>query len=239
MDHLLDIIVIALVVAFAAFGYHKGIIRSVISLISTLLSSLMSTVLSKPIAEAIYNGSVKPIVLSKSEDTIKLVHDKGLSFIDSFTETMPEFIVNSLNGFGLTSLDIHSAAQFGAAQIERTVAPIVISFLSVITSVLLFFLLRLIAGTVQKLIDRALEEKHISFIDSFTGAVVGIAEAFIIVLLAAFVIRTAQPHLKNPPEFISEAAISKTVVFKGIYNSPIITGLVSSVTDSPNLDEVN
>ncbi len=234
MNSILDIAVVIIILIFAVMGYKKGLIKSLISFIGSIVASLMSMVLAKPIAEAIYNGSVKNAVISKIESAFKLVQQEGGNFLDNLMDTMPDFVQNSVGNFGITSVDLASAANHGSAQIETTLAPVFISFITLITAIILFVVLSIIAKIVCTVVGQAMELFSLSFIDSVIGAGIGIVKGFILVLFLAFVLRISIPHMQNPPEFLSEQAISQNVVFKEIYNSSVVTTLVSAVTDSPN-----
>ena len=234
MKHILDIIVVIIILILAVSGYKKGILKTVISIVGTLLASLMSSVLSKPIAEAIYNGGFKSTIISKSDSAMKLVQQEGGSFIDSFMKTMPSFVNHSLAGFSISSADLSRASNNGAAQLERTLAPLIISFISIFVAIVLFVGLMILVKLICSMIYRSMDDSPVNFFDSFIGAVIGMLEGFIIVMLAAFIIRVATPHMEKVPDVISNTSISQTTVFKGIYNSPILTELVSAVTDSPN-----
>ena len=83
-----------------------------------------------------------------------------------------------------------------------------------------------------------MSDSPLGMLDSVAGGAVSIIEAFVILMVAAFVLRMATPHMAVVPKPISEKSISESTVFKGVYNSPIIIGLVSSVTDSPNTEKV-
>ena len=238
MKYELDAAVVLLIAVFAFFGYKKGVLKTVISVIGTLLAALISSVLSDPIAEAIYNAVFKASIIGKAESALKLVSTEGGSFLEKFEKTLPKFVLNSLDDFRITPADLSSASANGAAQIERTLAPTFISFISVVISIALFVALLALVKFICAMIYKGMESSPLNFFDSFFGAVIAIAEGFIVVMLAAFIIRVAVPHMKQPPQIISDETISQSVVFKGVYNSPIITELVESVTESPNTEEV-
>lgn len=238
MEYMLDIIVVVLVIFFAVNGYKKGVLKTVISVIGTLLASLMSSVLSKPIAEAIYNGGFKSTITSKADSALKLAHQEGKNFLEGFMDTLPKFVSNSLGSFHVSQADLSAASANGASQVERMLAPIIISFISVIVSILLFAALMVIVKVICAMIYRTMDDSPLNVFDGLLGGVISIIEAFIIVLLAAFVIRIATPHMKKVPDIISDESISQSTVFKGIYNSPILTQLVDAVTDSPNTDVI-
>ena len=238
MDYMLDVIVVALVALFAYLGYKKGVLKTVISVIGTLLASLMASVLSKPIAEAIYNGAFKSGIIAKANSAMKLAQQEGLNFLDSFLDSLPKFVSNSLPNFHISLSDLTLASQNGASQLERKLAPIIISFISIFVTIVLFAVFMIVVKSICAVIFNAMDDSPLNVIDAILGGTISIIEAFIIVLLAAFVIRISTPHMKTVPSFISDEAISQTTVFKGIYNSPILTGLVEAVTVSPNTEMV-
>ncbi len=235
---ILDIITVIVILVFAVFGYRNGILKTIISAVGTLLASLMSSVLSKPIAEAIYNGAFKPTIISKADSAIKLARQEGKSILDSVLDTLPNFVANSLGSFGVNAPDLKSASDHGASQVERMLAPIFISFISVITAILLFVALMIIFKIICAVIYKSMDDSALNFIDALIGGVIGIVEGFIIIMLAAFIIRIATPHMGTVPAPISDETIASSTIFEGIYNSPVITGIVSAVTDSPNTEIV-
>ena len=240
MINFLDIVSIIVIVVFAVSGYKKGVLKTVISTVGTLLCWLISSVLSKPIAEAIYNGGFKSAIVSKTESALKLTAQEGGSFIENLMTSLPNFVGNSLAGFNINTADIsNSAAKSGAAQVEKILAPVVISFISVIVAGVLFCVLLAVVKIICKLIYNTMDDSPLNIIDAIAGGIVSIAEAFIILMAASFILRIATPHMAKVPEVISDTSISESLVYKGIYNSHILTELVADVTDSPNTDLVD
>lgn len=238
MSYFLDAFTVIIVVIFAALGYKKGVLKTFVSLGGSILASILSAILSKPIAAAIYNSIFKRTVISKSEEAMKYVLQHGGSYVDEFLKSLPGFMSSSISKFGITPADISAQSEQGAVQVERTLAPVFISFISVITAIVLFIALMIAVKLICRMIYRALDGTTIGTFDSAAGAVVGILEGFIIVMLAAFVMRISVPHMQNVPTFMSDSAISQSIVYKGVYNSPIVTKLVSDVSDSPNTAEI-
>ncbi len=238
MSFVLDAFAVIVVVVFAALGYGKGVLKTLVSLGGSILASILSAVLSKPIAMAIYEALFKRTVISKSEEAMKYVMQHGGSYVDEFLNSLPGFISSSIAKFGITPADISAQSEQGAVQVERTLSPVFVSFISVITSIVLFIAFMIAVKLICRMIYRSLDGTTIGTFDSMAGAIVGILEGFIIVMLAAFVMRISVPHMQHVPDFMSDTAISQSVVYKGVYNSPIVTKLVSGVSDSPNTAEV-
>lgn len=235
MSTMLDVLVILLVAVFAILGFKKGIAKTAVSIVGTIIASVLSMFLSTPIAEAIYQGGFKTALTEKIENAMKLFMQSGQgSLVESIMKTMPKFVNNSLKSYGISTQQLNSAAGKGAAQVEQLIRPIIISFISVIVSIVLFVLLMVIIKLISKFIVNAIDDSALGGVNRFLGAVVGIIEGFVIVLVVAFIIRITIPHLKEVPEIISDESISQSTVFKGIYESPFLTQFVETSTSSPN-----
>lgn len=239
MSTALDILVIIIVAVLAFLGFKKGIAKTGVSIAGTVLASVLTMFLSNPIAEAIYRGGFRTTIIEKTEDATKLFKQSGKgSLIESILKTMPKFVNYSLSNFGISQKQLSSAASKSPEEVEKLIAPIVISFISVFVSIGLFILLSVIIKLVSKALCAAIDDSYLSTINRFFGGVVGIIEGFVIVIVAAFVIRITTPHLKEIPEIISDDSISQSTVFKGIYDSPILTDFIASNTKSPNTEAV-
>ncbi len=239
MSTALDVLVIIIVAVFAILGFKKGIAKTVVSIIGTILASALTMILSNPIAEAIYQGGFKTALVEKIGDAIKLYKQSGQgSLVESIMKTMPKFVNNSLSSFGVSTQTLNSAAGKSAEQVEQLIRPIIVSFISVFVSIFLFIILTIIIKLISKLIVNTIDDSVVGGVNAFLGAVVGIIEGFVIVILIAFVVRITIPHLKEVPEIISDSSISQSTVFKGIYDSSLLTQFVESGTNSPNTDTV-
>ena len=239
MNVALDVLVIIIVAVFALFGYKKGLIKTLVSIVGTFISSFLTMILANPIAEAIYFGEFDDVIIEKVNDASALFKTSGTgSLIENILDTMPKFVVNSMPGFKITQDKLASAANYGPEKVEELLRPIVISFISLIVSIVLFLLISVIIKLVTKLINSKIDNSYVGVINRVLGAVIGIIEGFVLILVIAFIIRIAVPHLKHVPEIISDESISQSTIFKGIYDSPILTGVVETNTESPNTKAV-
>ena len=224
---------------FGYLGFNKGVAKTAISIAGTIVSSILTMFLSGPIAEAIYKGGFKQRIIEKVTDASKLFAQSGEgSLIDKILATMPHFVNNSLGNFGLSKNKLADFAQQGPEQVEKALAPIIISFISVFVSIGLFLLISIIIKLICRVIAANVDDSYIGTANRFLGAVVGIIEAFVVVIVAAFIIRLTVPHLEKVPEIITDETISQSTVFKGIYDSPILTDFIGKNTKSPNTRSV-
>ncbi len=227
MSTTLDILVIIVVAVFAYLGYKKGIIRTLVSAVGTFLVTILSMLLSNPIAKAIYFGGFDQTIIEKVKDASTLLKRSGSgSLMDKILETMPDYVVNALPYFNITHPQLSAAAANGPEKVEALLRPIVISFLSLIVSVVLFVILTIVVKVASKFIGDRLDDWSLGIIDSMLGGVIGLIEGFVIVLMVAFVLHIAAPHMEKVPKIISNDSISNSSVFKGVYDSPIIAAFL-------------
>ena len=239
MNVALDVLVIIIVAVFAFFGYKKGLIKTVVSIAGTFVASILTMLLSNPIAESIYYGGFDDVIIEKVNDASALFKRSNTgSLMDKLLDTMPKFVVDSMPGFDVTRDKLAAAAIEGPKRVEELLRPIVISFISLIVSIVLFLLISIIIRIIVRVISSKIDNSHIDTINRVIGAVIGIIEGFVLILVIAFIIRIAVPHLKHVPDIISDQSISQSTIFKGIYDSPILTGVVESNTESPNTEAV-
>lgn len=233
---LLDIIVIVIVAAFVIWGFLRGIVKSLISAVGTLISSVMAISLSEPLASGIYRNMLSVSLIEKIEDATKAAQQSGSgNIIDKIMDSLPDFINNSLFNFGISQKELSGAASKGPEALETLLSPIVISALTVVIAIVIFLVMTVVVKIVSRIVRKAVEDSGMDFINRFFGALVGLVEGFVIVILAAFLIRIVTPHLQKVPEIISDESISDSVIFKGVYDSEIMTKAVSLITVSPNV----
>lgn len=236
----LDILVIIILAVFVVIGFRNGIARTVVSVVGTLIASALSMFLANPVAEGIYNGVIKTSLTEKIEDAMKMSSQTGSgNLIDNILNTMPDFVNRSLFNFGISTKEFSTAISHGASAIEELLSSIIISFISVFVSLFLFIILMVIIKLVSKMIVAAIDDSAIGTVNRFLGALIGLVEGFVVVIVIAFVIRIAVPHFEKTPKIISEESISQSTVFKGIYDSPMLAQFIADNTMSPNPGSVN
>lgn len=237
---ILDALVIIVIAVFVIIGFLKGAAKTVISVIGTLVTSAFSMFLANPIAEYIYRTAIKASLIEKVEGAIKnsQVGDT-VTLIDSILDTLPGFVNNSLFNFGISTKELTGAASKGAEAIETLLAPIVVSFMSIIVALILFTVFMIVVKIIIRVICSAIDSSALSVPNRFLGALIGLIEGFVIVFLAMFILRLCIPHIEEVPEILSDNYISDTTVFKGIYDSEFLTEFVSSNSESPNYNSTS
>ncbi len=236
---MLDLLTIVIILIFVFFGFKKGVARAALTSASTLIAGIVSSALSKPIAESIYESSIKPSLVSKIDNAVKTAQQSGKSVPTSdIIKSLPNYVRNSLPSFDITNERLRDAIRDGSKAAEGLLRPIIVSFITCIVTVILFLLIVVAAKIIIKIVCDKMDMVTKGIVDSFFGALVGLLEGFLVVIVIAFVLRIAIPHMNEVPELFSDESISDSYVFRGIYDSPILREIISNTTDSPNVDEV-
>ncbi len=236
---MLDLFTIVIILIFVFIGFKKGVARTALSSASTLIAGIVSSTLSKPIAVSIYESSVKPSLVNKIDKAVKTAQQSGKNVPTSdIIKSLPNYVRNSLPSFDITNERLRDAIRDGSIAAEGLIRPIIVSFITCIVTVLLFLVLVIIARVAIKVICDKMDMVTKGIVDSFFGALIGLLEGFLIIIVIAFVMRIAIPHMNEVPELFTDESISDSYVFRGIYDSPILREVISNTTDSPNVDEV-
>ena len=236
---MLDILTIAVIFVFVIIGYKKGIARTALSFMTTLVSVMISIFLSNPIAEKIYDTAVKPSLTSKIESAVKTAATSGeKTLIDEILKTLPNPIRNSLPNFSITNEKLNSAISSSAQTVEGVLRPVIVSFMTYIICFILFIAISITARIVINIICDKMDVVTKGVIDSFFGSLVGLIEGFLIVTALTFILHIALPHIKEPPQLLSDETISQSYVFKRIYDSDILVELIEMTSGSANTGEL-
>lgn len=219
----LDVLVIIIVAVFAFFGYKRGIARTLVSIAGTFLSTLLTMLLSNPIAQAIYFGGFKNTIIEKVNDAMALMKTSGETTLrEKILDELPDFVADSLPGFNISNAQLADAASKSSQQVEELIRPIVISFISLIVSFVLFAVFSVVVKVAAKFIADRIDDWAGGIINQMLGAAVGIVEGFVLILMISFIIKIAVPHMENVPHILSNDSIEHSQIFKGVYDSPIL-----------------
>ena len=236
---MLDLLTIAVIAVFVFIGFKKGVARTALSFVSKMLSLMISILLSKPIAESFYESSIKPSLISKIDSAIKTAaQTQKQNVLDEIIKTFPSFIRNSIPNFDITNQTLNHAITKGSNAVEGVLRPVIISFATLIISIILFLAISITAKIIINIVCDKMDVVTKGMVDSFFGSLVGLIEGFIVIIAAAFILRIALPHMQEPPQLFSDESITQSYVFKGIYDSDILREIIVNTTNSPNTREL-
>ena len=227
----LDLIVIALFILFIVIGAVRGAARSLFGLVSSFAAYLVGTWLAGLASTGLYDLFVRPTVNGIIEDWIGKLADGTVA---EAKEAIPAWLYSAmkLSGCKLDNIGefTSSASQKIAADVNSAVQPIIVGFVSVILTVLLFLVFSFILNKILK--EPVLALFHVSIVgkvDRVLGAVIGAVESFLVVSMLGYLLRLLLPHIAEPPAFMDESTIYNSLIFYHFYSGNIFTMLASWV----------
>ncbi|MBQ8752042.1 MAG: CvpA family protein [Clostridia bacterium] len=192
MAYLLDGAIILVFLLAIWIGYKRGFIKTMAGLIAFIVAAVVAMLLSGPIAQAIYDSSVEPTVVSTISSHLE-VSDSLEAGVDSALEKLPGFVTNALANSGIASgADVMSKLTGVEEDIplaqkvaDHVVQPIVVPLLKVICTLLLFIVVYVVASIVLKVLDLVAKLPILKELNQglgvLAGAVSGILWVFFLV----------------------------------------------------------
>lgn len=226
----IDIVVIVLVVGYAAFGAIKGFAKTFVSTFGTILSVLFALLLCKTCAEFLEKTFSLTTTLSEnlSGAVEKIFGEELLS--------VPFALVDetTIRSSGLTGLLLNAVLSLKSggeiplgASLGEVVSMIFGYYLTVIIAVaVLFILFKLVFFIIGDLIVKARKAKIINFTDRFLGFVLGaikgvVAVNFLVLIISALPIGFCQTIIQEMSNASFANFINKINVFELVLNNII------------------
>lgn len=218
MTILLDLIIIAIFIVSVILTVRKGFVKSVALIVSFLVALFAAVTLSGPISDFIYDKIIGPGVVKTVETTITESINKTEEGISkSVWDSLPKFVKNNENvsesDFKIDIANVDTAHSVAVKLSQNTVKPIAVSFVKVITSLILFVGLSFLCKFLTKLLSGIFSFSIIGKVNRFLGGILGIVNgtiyAIIFILLTKFLISITGGFL-----FFTNASISSTYIFK-------------------------
>ena len=241
---IIDIVLVGIIVICAIIGLVRGFFKSILSLVGTIVSIIISLLLAKTVANAligvnpfkwffggegvvsgwINNGLVK---LSPGTFGTTFSGGSGSELTANMTEAgIPAFFSKILAG-PISKHDF-SGQTLTLAEI---VAPMIANVIwLIVVTILLFIVLRIIIGLLNKFFKFLTKNKAISGMNRVLGFVVGAAKG-VIVTAAILFVAALFPHSKFLMPF--NEALDKTVIAK-----PFNSVVYEYVGKNVNLDKI-
>lgn len=234
MAFYLDAGLIVLALLFVLFGFYRGLVKSLVELGGILAAVFASVLLASFLAPAIYSGFIKgPLTDSIQQAISTTVGADVRQQVQGILDALPNFVANSLPGYGITSDSISGAmagsAQAASAAVAELVAPIVTDLIKTILMLVLFLLLMVLVKLAARAIDKVFHLLGLRQVNVILGAVFGILKGAVFVMLLCAGLKLVIPMLSSPPEIFAPETIESTVLFQHIYNGNPVYGMLEFV----------
>lgn len=205
-----DIIIVAVIVLFAAIGVKRGLAKTILNIAGLVLTAISAYYLSSFLSQFIYDAFLKQTVINNIQ---QIIEQNGIDYaLSNCLEAVPQWINGILSFiigiFGMSlneyqnQLVLSSDFSSSTSQaVENVLAPVVSSVFGMILLVILFILIFIIVKKLIKLISRVFNIPVVKQINQLLGGIFGLAEGLLIVFIAVniFVIVTefSNPALLN------------------------------------------
>lgn len=234
MEFLLDVIFIAVAIAFIIAGAKKGLVKALLDGLSTIVSGIISYVLSKPVAEFLYESIIRGFfkdrlknALTGSSGDLDGMKEK----IDVLVNELPEGAVNLAAKFGFNiNAEITGIIQTSANDTDSIVEAVMINVadsvlltlteavtmisLFIAVSVLLVFVIRLLNDVTKKI-------PVVKETNKLAGGFLGLLKAVVLIFVASTVLFFVAGSSNNE-ELVTTVNSSKIFEFVN-NNNPLLS----------------
>lgn len=216
MSLVLDIILAALILISFIIGYKKGLVKSVWKIAALAITIVLVIALKNPVVSFLSGTTMADNINAKISETVHIPSGGGVDISDSLN--LPDFLKVEVNS------GIESAQGAVSSVNDAVAASLTTLFLTIITCVALFIIIRLILMAVYMIINGITEAPVIKGVNKFSGGLLGAVNmVFIIFLLLALV------SLFAPADSQMYEMIDKTYIVKYFYNYNILLQLFMKI----------
>ena len=226
---ILDLIVVAIFLLLIVIGAVKGAARMLFNLASDFAAYLVGAWLAGLAAANGYRLLIRPAITKIVEDSVSNMASGLVTQVE-----MPFWLKSALrmSGSELASpVELAAAAsQKAVTEVDKAVEPIIVGFISIALTILLFFVIRFI---LRKLLMEPVlalfKAPVVNTLNRFLGGAIGAVEGLLIVSMLAYLLKLLLPHMAEPPAFLDESTIYNSFILYHFYSGNIFTILTSWV----------
>lgn len=229
----LDIVTVAIVASCVYSAARKGFLRTVAQLAAYLVIVLVASSVSKAAAPVIYSHYVEPMLLGeqpmRNAALASVASGKGpelLAVSPELLELLPK------------GVDVEywmEKAQDGAAELKdeildellhSTVRPAAVNAISALCFTGIFCVLSVVANVILSATGVVRYIPVIGRINSFLGAVIGLAEGLLLVWLAALFLRGMLTLGQGSWWIFTERAATDSWIFRYFFDPSLLAGIL-------------
>lgn len=201
MGYLLDVIFIALAVAFIIMGAKNGLVKALLDGLSTIISGVLAYTFSKPVAEFIYASFVRGFIKDRFTNVLAGSSENfdGISErINVLLNELPEGAINLASKFGFNvNAEATAIAQSGANDTESLVEAVMVNVadnvllrvteavslivLFIVISIAMTFVIRFLNSVIKKV-------PVVKEANKITGGILGLVKAVVVIFVASTIL---------------------------------------------------
>jgi uncharacterized membrane protein required for colicin V production len=231
--NIIDIVVVSIFGLFILFGFFKGFLNALLSLVGTLVSLFVAFFFAQAFANLL--GGVFGLNKIFSNLILSGLNNAGALFTTPIEATNATQISLALNQLGLPEFlttplatAIAGAVPAGTPIIvlSEYLAPILANALLVmISAALLFIIIRLVLGLIERLFKKLLKNNILKTVDRMLGAAFGAVKAYLVLSIVFMLVTFLMPM-----EFFApiKQMLEQSTLGLFLYDNNIIQQLLSS-----------
>ena len=226
MAVILDVITVLVYIIVIYHAYKRGLLRAVINVVGFIASFVISFLFCQPLGNWIDSAFLNKFVHgSLSQLNSSQSGASSAAFFQQLISTMPAAMSKSLQD---ATPQLKSIGQKTAASVIDAVSAPLSSVLS--RGIAFFVILALclvLVGFLARISDAVVHIPILGKLNSIGGAVVGIFEAMIVMLIISTLLSLVISLMaiqKNPP--ITNSTVNSTYIYKYVHNINPLTGML-------------
>lgn len=215
-----DGLVLLILTLFVVKGVLKGALRSALSLLGVILTAYFSSILGKALAAWLYDTFFKQSIINSVSDSINSsIGQNTADVIAQIVDNLP--FISLLNPDLSNSATVVSAIESGsltaANTVESVLSPIIIGFISILTTIFLFILISFAVRFLISLILKVGKLPVLSQFNRILGGVLGLFSGTVIIMLLILILKLIAAF-GSANQLLSDEVINSTYLFKLFYN---------------------
>ncbi len=232
MSLILDIILIAILVAFIASAVKKGFMLSLLELVAVIAALALAFSFSPVVAQGVYDGVVENVMIEALEEQIdQNVNASDIAENAELTlSVLPEFIVSLAENAGVDVAKIKdtiatadlSSENLATELVTKVAEPITVGVLTAVFFIILAILLVFVLKFVAKLLSKAFDLPLVGKVNKTLGGILGAIKGIVVLVFICTILNFA---LSNGDGELSTAVNESFVINILDYINPFINSL--------------
>ncbi len=232
MSLILDIILIAILVAFIAAAVKKGFMLSLLELVAVIAAFGLAFSFSPVVAQGVYDGIVEDAMISSLEEQIDAnVNAADIAETAELTlSVLPDFVVSLASSAGVNVEEIKetistanlSSENLATELVTKVAQPIVVGVLTAVFFIILAILLCFVLKIVAKLLSKVFNLPLIGKVNKTLGGILGAIKGIVVLVFVCTILNLA---LANGDGELSTAVNESFVINILDYVNPFINSL--------------
>lgn len=224
MNIILDLIVIAIIVAFVIISAKRGFVRVAVEVAGFIAAVMISLSLSTTLADFTYNKAIEPSIISSVGE---VAENTTADTAENVWEALPDFIKNNAERFGINKEEITRNISSGMGQntteivtdiSQNSIKPVAVGILKALYEVILMLVLLVIVKFLARFINKLFSFSLVGKLNKVLGGTLGLVKGLIIAWIFCTAVVLIISFTENGIWIFNSENIEKTYIFKMLAN---------------------